>query len=155
MSWLRKAPGPLHDFSLKTMCGSSAHITAQSKNTPLTLGSSPPTYKSTYQISTDIPISSASKIQSLLLISIVPLEVSTKPSHLCWDQILLWWTMISDWRNAIGFTYAWSVLQGQYNSPLMGDTWQHCRRQERKKRMKLTFVAQTLHVTNKCLISTS
>ena len=46
-------------------------------------------YKSTYQISTDIPISSASKIHSLLLISIVPLEVSTTPSHLCGDQILI------------------------------------------------------------------
>lgn len=34
-------------------------------------------YKSTYQISMAIPISSASKIHSLLLISTVPLKVST------------------------------------------------------------------------------
>lgn len=91
-------------------------------------------YKSTYKISTDIPISSASKIHSLLLISIVPLEASTTPSHLCEDQILIWWTMINDQRNAIGFTCAWSVLQGQYDPPLMGGTLQHSAEDRRERR---------------------
>ena len=79
-------------------------------------------YKSTYQISMAIPISSASKIHSLLLISTVPLKVSTTLPHLPWDWILYWWMMNQRLKKCSRLTYAWSVIQGQYDSQLMEDT---------------------------------